>query len=50
MSIGTLNYEIVDKDDESKLDLELNVPLADLSANVELTSKGNYKKEPVEIS
>ena len=48
-AIGTLDYEIVTKDTENKLNLSLNVPLAELSAEVKLHSKGNYKKEPVEI-
>ena len=49
LSIGSLDYEIINKDSESKIDLSLNVPLADLSANVKLSSKGNYKKEPVSL-
>ena len=50
MSIGTLDYEFVKKDNESKIDLALNVPLAGLSADVELSTKGNYKKEPVDVN
>ncbi len=50
MSIGTLDYEIVMKDNEEKIDLSLNVPLASVSADIELSTKGNYKKEPVDIN
>lgn len=50
MSIGTLDYEIITKDNENKLNLSLNVPLADLSAEVKFEAKGNYKKEPVELN
>lgn len=47
MSVGTLDYEIITKDSESKIDLSLDIPLAEISADVEYSSKGNYKKEPV---
>lgn len=47
ISVGTLEYEIVNKDDEGKLNLSLDVPLAEVSGKIELSSKGNYKKEPV---
>ncbi|MCR5146666.1 MAG: hypothetical protein K6B70_04910 [Clostridia bacterium] len=50
MSIGTLDYEIVGKDNESKLYLSLNIPLADLSGEVKIETRGNYKKEPVQIN
>lgn len=50
MSIGTLDYEVITKDDENKVNLSLNVPLADLSAEVKVEAKGNYKKEPVDIN
>lgn len=49
-SVGTLDYEIISKDAENKLNLSLNVPLADLSAKINIESKGDYKKEPVEVS
>lgn len=49
-ALGTLDYEIVQKDNEKKLNLSLNVPLADISANVKFEAKGNYKKEPVDIT
>ena len=42
-----MEYEIVNKDDEGKLNLSLDVPLAEVSGKIELSSKGNYKKEPV---
>ena len=47
--IGTVDYEFVNKKTESKLALNANVPMADLKANVEISAKGNYKKEPVEV-
>ena len=50
MSMGTLDYEIVDKEKESKLYLNLNIPLADVSGKIDISSKGNYKKEPVEVN
>lgn len=50
VSMGTLEYEIINKESESKIDLSLNVPLANLSADIEVSSKGNYKKEPVTVS
>ena len=48
-SLGTLEYELVNKDDESKVALDLSIPLASVSAKIDISSKGNYKKEPVEI-
>lgn len=50
MSIGTLEYDIVCKDKESKFNLNLNIPLADVSAKIELSSNGDYKKEPVDVN
>ena len=47
MSMGTLDYEIISKDSESKIDLSLDIPLAEVSADVEFSTKGNYKKEEV---
>lgn len=47
ISVGTLDYEIVTKNNENKLNLSLNVPLAEISGKIEFSSKGNYKKEPV---
>ena len=49
VSVGTLDYEIINKDNENKLDLSLNVPLAQISGKINFSSKGNYKKEPVTI-
>lgn len=49
MSIGTVEYEIVNKEKESKLYLNLNVPLANISAKVDISSKGDYKKEAVDV-
>lgn len=50
VSMGTLEYEIINKESESKIDLSLDVPLANVSADIEVSSKGNYKKEPVTVS
>lgn len=47
ISVGTLDYEIITKNNENKLNLSLNVPLAEVSGKIEFSSKGNYKKEPV---
>jgi len=49
-SIGTLDYEIVNKDKESKLYLDLSIPLANVSAKVDISSNGDYNKEPVKIN
>ena len=46
-SFGTLDYEIINKEKESKIDLSLNIPLAQVSADVKFSSNGNYKKEEV---
>lgn len=48
--IGTIDYELVKKDAESKVYLSLNIPLADISANIDISSKGNPKKEAVDIT
>lgn len=50
MSIGTLDYEIIAKESETKLYLSLNIPLADISGEIKVETKGNYKKEPVKIN
>lgn len=50
VSMGTLEYEIINKESESKIALSLNVPLASVSADIEVSSKGNYKKEPVTVT
>ena len=47
MSVGTLKYEFIDKKDESKLALDLDVPLAEVSGKIEISTKGDYTKEPV---
>ena len=54
MKLGTLDYELINKKDESKINLALNVPLSeiepssdDLTANIEFNSKGDYTKEEV---
>lgn len=46
-SFGTLDYEIIDKKDESKIDLSLDIPLAEVSADIEFSTKGDYTKEEV---
>ena len=48
-SVGTLEYELIDKNDESKIDLSLDIPLADISADIEISTKGDYKKEDVQL-
>lgn len=47
IELGSLDYEIVSKDSESKLKLDLSVPMADITGSVDISSKGNYKKEEV---
>ena len=49
-SLGTIDYELINKDDESKILVKANVPLASVSATIDVSTKGNYKKEPVEIN
>lgn len=49
-SVGTLDYEIISKESENKLNLSLDIPLANVSGKINIESKGNYKKEPVDIS
>lgn len=46
-SFGSLDYELINKKDESKIDLSLDVPLAEVSADIEFSTKGDYKKEEV---
>lgn len=50
MEFGTLDYELVTKEDESKVKLDLNIPLADVSANLDFSSTGDYRKEAVKFS
>ena len=50
VSVGTLDYEIVIKDDESKIYLDLNVPMANLSGKIDITSKGNINNEAVTLN
>ena len=50
MSIGTLSYELVTKDSESKCNISVNVPLASLTAEIKFESKGDYTKEPVNFN
>lgn len=49
VAVGTADYEIVNKSTETKLVLNVDVPLADIKANIEFSSKGNYKKEPLDV-
>lgn len=49
-SLGTLDYEIILKDNENKLNLSLDIPLAEISGNIKFEAKGNYKKEPVDLT
>lgn len=48
--LGTLSYEFIDKDDETKIDLSIDVPLASVSARLNCSSKGDPKKGEVSIS
>lgn len=50
VSVGTLDYEIIIKDDESKIYLDLNVPMANLSGKIDITSKGNINNEAVTLN
>ena len=46
-SLGTINYEFVNKESESKINVELNIPIANVSGSIVINTKGNYKKEAV---
>lgn len=50
MSVGTLKYEMIDKKDESKLALDLDIPLAEVSGKIEISTKGDYTKEPMSMN
>lgn len=50
MSVGTLKYEFIDKKDESKLKLTLNIPVAKLNAEIDFSSNGDYTKEAVKFN
>lgn len=50
VSLGTLKYEMIDKKDESKLALDLDVPLAEVSGKIEISTKGDYTKEPMSMN
>lgn len=47
--IGTIDYDLINKDNESKVYVDFNIPLAGFSANIDISSKGNPKKEAVDI-
>ncbi len=49
IKFGTIDYEFINKKHESKLYLKVNVPILNVEASMEFSSKGNYKKEPVEV-
>lgn len=57
LSLGTLDYEIINKENEEKIALSLDMSLSkmsssseDISAKIEVSTKGDYKKEPVDIN
>ena len=49
-SIGTANYELINKSNEEKISLSVNIPLAGVSGKFEVSSKGDYTKEPVDVN
>ncbi|MBR2787333.1 MAG: hypothetical protein IKD76_07655 [Clostridia bacterium] len=49
VTVATINYEIVDKEDESKLALSIDIPESDFNFSISLATKGNYKKEAVSL-
>ena len=49
-SIGTAKYEIIEKSNEEKISVEVNVPLASVTGKFEIATKGDYTKEPVDLS
>lgn len=59
LSIGTLKYELINKEDERKMAFELNISSSalslsslsskDITASMEFNAKGNPKKEAVKV-
>lgn len=47
--VATVDYEFVNKKDESKIMLSANITDYDAKFVLDISSKGNYKKEPVSI-
>ena len=47
--VATVDYEFVNKKDESKIMLSANITDYDAKFVLDVSSKGNYKKEPVSI-
>lgn len=48
-TVATADYEFINKKNEKKIDLSVNIPDADAKFDVMLSANGNYKKEPVDI-
>lgn len=48
-TVATVDYEFIFKKDESKLDLSVSIPDEDVKFDVMLSTKGNYKKEAVDV-
>ena len=58
VELGTIDYEIINKDDEKKVALEASISEfvaqqanldGDIKFKIEVSAKGNYKKEPLDI-
>ena len=48
-TIATLTYDIVEKEDESKLDLAFNIPDQRINFAINFETDGNYKEEEVTV-
>ena len=49
ITVATVDYEIIDKKDESKIALSIDIPEGDMNLSVNMSTKGNYEKEPVSV-
>ena len=58
IDLGTIDYEIINKDSEKKIYLNANISEAlaeqakldgDVNVKIEFSTKGNYKKEPMDV-
>lgn len=48
-TVATADYEFINKKNEKKFDLSVNIPDAEAKFDIMLSSKGDYKKEPVDV-
>ena len=49
-NVATIDYEIVTKKDENKLVIKADIPSADAKFEINVSAKGNYKKEAVSVN